>query len=100
MSTPTTENAPRPERVTHALVRDVTLPRGAGTLALVTLDNGFDHTKPTTLGPGGLTELQAALRTQQARAAAGRTPSYSGWCGFSQITVPPWPRPTHIVVRP
>ncbi|MGW6131577.1 3-hydroxyacyl-CoA dehydrogenase NAD-binding domain-containing protein [Cellulomonas sp. NPDC055163] len=71
MSTPTTENAPRPERVTHALVRDVTLPRGAGTLALVTLDNGFDHTKPTTLGPGGLAELQAALRAQQARAAAG-----------------------------
>ncbi len=43
----------RPERVTHALVRDVALPGGAGVLALVTLDNGLDHTKPTTLGAAG-----------------------------------------------
>ena len=39
------------EVVTHAHVRDVDLPGGAGTLALITLDNGFDHTKPTTFGP-------------------------------------------------
>ena len=32
-------------------VRDVALPGGAGTLALITLDNGFDHTKPNTFGP-------------------------------------------------
>ncbi|RKS68884.1 3-hydroxyacyl-CoA dehydrogenase [Actinomadura pelletieri DSM 43383] len=49
------------EVVTHAHVRDVTLPYGAGTLALITLDNGHDHTKPNTFGPGGLTELNAAL---------------------------------------
>ena len=49
------------EVVTHALVRDVALPYGAGTLALITLDNGFDHTKPTTFGPGGLANLDAAL---------------------------------------
>jgi 3-hydroxyacyl-CoA dehydrogenase/enoyl-CoA hydratase/carnithine racemase len=49
------------EVVTHALVRDVTLPYGAGTLALITLDNGFDHTRPNTFGPGGLAELNAAL---------------------------------------
>ncbi|WP_240809790.1 3-hydroxyacyl-CoA dehydrogenase NAD-binding domain-containing protein [Actinomadura sp. WMMA1423] len=49
------------EVVTHAHVRDVTLPYGAGTLALITLDNGFDHTKPNTFGPGGLAELNAAL---------------------------------------
>ncbi|ADG74621.1 3-hydroxyacyl-CoA dehydrogenase NAD-binding protein [Cellulomonas flavigena DSM 20109] len=64
-------SAPRPERVTHALVRDVRLPGGLGTLALVTLDNGLDHTKPTTLGPQGIAELTAVLRAQQARAAAG-----------------------------
>ncbi|HEX5333744.1 MAG TPA: 3-hydroxyacyl-CoA dehydrogenase NAD-binding domain-containing protein [Cellulomonas sp.] len=73
MSTPssTTSAAPRPERIAHALVRDVTLPGGAGTLALVTLDNGLDHTKPTTLGPAGLAELHAALLEQQRRALAG-----------------------------
>ncbi|MFD0853011.1 hypothetical protein ACFQ07_12300, partial [Actinomadura adrarensis] len=49
------------EVVTHALVRDVTLPFGAGTLALITLDNGHDHTKPNTFGPNGLTELNAAV---------------------------------------
>jgi len=64
-------SAPRPERVTHALVRDVRLPGDLGTLALVTLDNGLDHTKPTTLGPQGIAELTAALRTQRDRAAAG-----------------------------
>jgi hypothetical protein len=46
------------EVVTRALVRDVQLPGGAGTLALVTLDNGFDHTKPTTFGPRGLLHVE------------------------------------------
>ena len=36
------------EVVTQALVQYVELPLGAGTAALLTLDNGFDHTKPTT----------------------------------------------------
>ncbi|QFG20715.1 3-hydroxyacyl-CoA dehydrogenase NAD-binding domain-containing protein [Actinomadura sp. WMMB 499] len=49
------------EAVTSARVRDVTLPYGAGTLALITLDNGHDHTKPNTFGPNGLAELDAAL---------------------------------------
>ncbi|MEV4672453.1 MULTISPECIES: 3-hydroxyacyl-CoA dehydrogenase NAD-binding domain-containing protein [Actinomadura] len=49
------------EVVTHAHVRDVTLPYAAGTLALITLDNGFDHTKPNTFGPNGLAELNAAI---------------------------------------
>lgn len=61
----------RPERVTHALVRDVRLPDGAGTLALVTIDNGLDHRKPTTFGPIGLGELRTALLEQQRRAEAG-----------------------------
>ncbi|MFF4238403.1 3-hydroxyacyl-CoA dehydrogenase NAD-binding domain-containing protein [Actinomadura geliboluensis] len=47
--------------MTHAHVRDVTLPYAAGTLALITLDNGFDHTKPNTFGPNGLAELNAAI---------------------------------------
>ncbi|UZN05065.1 3-hydroxyacyl-CoA dehydrogenase NAD-binding domain-containing protein [Cellulomonas sp. S1-8] len=64
-------SAPRPERVTHSLVRDVRLPGGLGTLALVTLDNGLDHTKPTTLGPQGIAELTAVLRAQRDRARAG-----------------------------
>lgn len=49
------------EIVTRATVRDVELPQGAGTMALITLDNGFDHTKPSTFGPGGLTSLGEAL---------------------------------------
>ncbi|MCW2919110.1 MAG: 3-hydroxyacyl-CoA dehydrogenase NAD-binding protein [Actinomycetia bacterium] len=64
------------EVVTHALVRDVELPYGAGTLALITLDNGHDHTKPNTFGPSGLTELNAALDRLSARedlAAVGIT---------------------------
>ena len=34
---------------------------GAGTLALITLDNGEDHTKPNTFGPASLVELDHAL---------------------------------------
>ena len=49
------------EVVTRALVRDVELPYEAGTLALITLDNGHDHTKPSTFGPAGLLELNAAI---------------------------------------
>jgi 3-hydroxyacyl-CoA dehydrogenase/enoyl-CoA hydratase/carnithine racemase len=49
------------EVVTKALVRFVDLPRGAGRAALITLDNGHDHTKPNTLGPASLLELDRAL---------------------------------------
>jgi 3-hydroxyacyl-CoA dehydrogenase/enoyl-CoA hydratase/carnithine racemase len=64
------------EVVTHAYVRDVDLPGGAGTLALITLDNGFDHTKPSTFGPAGLLELNEVLDQVAARtdlAAVGVT---------------------------
>lgn len=70
MSDMSTET-PRAERVSHAIARDVTLPGGAGTLVLVTIDNGLDHTKPTTLGPLGMAELTETLTALQARAAAG-----------------------------
>ncbi|MFT3799088.1 3-hydroxyacyl-CoA dehydrogenase NAD-binding domain-containing protein [Microbacterium sp.] len=58
------------EVVTHSVVRDITLPSGR-VLALVTLDNGRDHTRPNTLGPATLTELGATLDALQTRAAAG-----------------------------
>lgn len=57
------------EVVTHSFVRDVPLPSG-GTMALITLDNGHDHTRPNTLGPLTLQELDGVLETLKARAAA------------------------------
>lgn len=51
-------------------MRDVRLASGR-TLALVTLDNGRDHTRPNTLGPATLAELGGVLDTIAARAAAG-----------------------------
>jgi 3-hydroxyacyl-CoA dehydrogenase/enoyl-CoA hydratase/carnithine racemase len=56
------------EVITHSFVRDVTLPSGK-VLALITLDNGRDHTRPNTLGPGTLVELKGVLEAQKARAA-------------------------------
>lgn len=58
------------EVVTHSFVRDVTLASGS-TLALITLDNGADHTRPNTFGPVGLLELDATIEAQRDRAAAG-----------------------------
>ncbi|MDJ0357686.1 3-hydroxyacyl-CoA dehydrogenase NAD-binding domain-containing protein [Paenarthrobacter sp. PH39-S1] len=64
------------EVVTHSYVQDVQLPAvggrpGAGTFALITLDNGLDHRRPSTLGPNTLVELKDVLEAQRARAAAG-----------------------------
>ncbi|GAA3728219.1 3-hydroxyacyl-CoA dehydrogenase NAD-binding domain-containing protein [Salinactinospora qingdaonensis] len=55
------------EVVTHALARDVELPYGAGTAVLITLENGHDHTKPTTFGPSGLLSLDEAIDAAAAR---------------------------------
>jgi 3-hydroxyacyl-CoA dehydrogenase/enoyl-CoA hydratase/carnithine racemase len=49
------------EVVTRAFVRYLRLPGLAGEFALITLDNGHDHTRPSTFGPGGLASLDAAL---------------------------------------
>ena len=56
------EGAPE-EVITHARVRDVDLtPFGyKGVLALITLDNGLDHTRPNTLGPQSVAALDAAI---------------------------------------
>ena len=59
------------EVVTSAHVRHLDLPLRAGRLALITLDNGFDHTKPTTFGPGSLAKLSEALDQVEAEAKDG-----------------------------
>ncbi|MDO5753630.1 3-hydroxyacyl-CoA dehydrogenase NAD-binding domain-containing protein [Arthrobacter sp.] len=64
------------EVVTHSYVQDIALPGvdgapSAGTFALVTLDNGLDHRRPTTLGPNSLVEFGTVLEAQRVRAAKG-----------------------------
>ncbi|MEH0842036.1 3-hydroxyacyl-CoA dehydrogenase NAD-binding domain-containing protein [Micromonospora sp. CPCC 205711] len=49
------------EVVTRALLRQVNVPGLDRPAALITLDNGFDHTKPNTFGPAGLTSLDEAI---------------------------------------
>ena len=58
------------EVVTHSYVRDVSLASGK-TIALVTLDNDRDHTRPSTLGPGTLLEFATTLDGLRMRATAG-----------------------------
>lgn len=58
------------EVVTHSYVKHVPLPSG-GTLALVTLDNGKDYKRPSTLGPRTMRELSDVLDTLRAAASAG-----------------------------
>lgn len=59
------------EVVTEVHVRHLDLPADAGRFALLTLDNGLDHTKPTTFGPRGLSNLGRALDQVEAEAAEG-----------------------------
>jgi 3-hydroxyacyl-CoA dehydrogenase/enoyl-CoA hydratase/carnithine racemase len=58
------------EVVTRSFVKDVTTASGR-TIALITLDNGRDHTRPNTLGPVTLLELDGVLEAQRTRAASG-----------------------------
>ncbi|GAB3750194.1 3-hydroxyacyl-CoA dehydrogenase NAD-binding domain-containing protein [Microlunatus parietis] len=55
------------EVVTHARSRDFTLPHAGKTGVLITLDNGRDHTRPNTLGPHSLRELNDAIDAALAR---------------------------------
>ena len=66
------EGAPE-EVITVAKVRDVDLtPFGfKGLLALITLDNGLDHTRPNTLGPQSVASLDAAITEAISRKPAG-----------------------------
>ncbi|WP_329024397.1 3-hydroxyacyl-CoA dehydrogenase NAD-binding domain-containing protein [Streptomyces sp. NBC_00690] len=59
------------EVVTSAHVRHLDLPLAAGRFALITLDNGLDHTKPTTFGPKSLANLNAAIDQVEREAAEG-----------------------------
>jgi 3-hydroxyacyl-CoA dehydrogenase/enoyl-CoA hydratase/carnithine racemase len=49
------------EVVTKALLRLVAVPGLDRPAALITLDNGFDHKKPNSFGPGGLASLDDAI---------------------------------------
>ena len=55
------------EVITNSYVSDVTLGSGR-TLALITLDNGKDHTRPNTLGPQTLLQFAATLDELKQRA--------------------------------
>ncbi|HET7901196.1 MAG TPA: 3-hydroxyacyl-CoA dehydrogenase NAD-binding domain-containing protein [Candidatus Nanopelagicales bacterium] len=71
MSDSTTTPAAPDEIVTRALLRLVDLPGAAGRAALITLDNGFDHTRPNTFGLGGLDSLAETLDHVAAMADSG-----------------------------
>ncbi|MEV4515891.1 3-hydroxyacyl-CoA dehydrogenase NAD-binding domain-containing protein [Dactylosporangium sp. NPDC049525] len=75
------------EVVTKALLRFVTLP-SRERAALITLDNGFDHTKPNSFGPAGLASLEAAI--DEAVAAAPKFIALTGkpyiFCVGADIT--------------
>ncbi len=58
------------EIVTHSLVHDIPISKGR-TLALVTLDNGRDHTRPNTLGPRTMKEYGETLAALKERATKG-----------------------------
>ena len=49
------------EVVTVAKTRLVSVPGVAGQVALITIDNGHDHTRPSTFGPQSLVSLSAAF---------------------------------------
>jgi len=65
------EGAPK-EVVTQAILREVDLtPFGfTGSMALITLDNGMDHTRPNTFGPQSLAALNEAITHAEASNAA------------------------------
>jgi 3-hydroxyacyl-CoA dehydrogenase/enoyl-CoA hydratase/carnithine racemase len=55
------------EVVTQAHARDVALPYDAGTMVLITLDNGLDHNRPNSFGPRSLAALNTAIDAALAR---------------------------------
>ena len=61
------------EVVTNALIREVDLTAfgASGKLALITIDNGMDHTRPTTLGPQSMRNINAAIDQAIAMNPAG-----------------------------
>ncbi|WP_307796098.1 3-hydroxyacyl-CoA dehydrogenase NAD-binding domain-containing protein [Amycolatopsis sp. 195334CR] len=49
------------EVVTRAVTRLITVPGLDGRVALITIDNGHDHTRPSTFGPQSLVSLNSAI---------------------------------------
>ncbi|MGI8691893.1 MAG: 3-hydroxyacyl-CoA dehydrogenase NAD-binding domain-containing protein [Geodermatophilaceae bacterium] len=66
------------EVVTRALVRYVSVPGLPGEVALVTLDNGLDHTRPSTFGLAGLSSLDNAMDEIEARTPKVRAIAVTG----------------------
>ncbi len=58
------------EVVTSSLVQYVDLPGLTGPVALITLENGRDHKRPSTFGPAGLSSLDNALTEIEAHSPA------------------------------
>ncbi|HTI19713.1 MAG TPA: 3-hydroxyacyl-CoA dehydrogenase NAD-binding domain-containing protein [Kutzneria sp.] len=58
------------EVVTLAVTRLIPVPGLSKPVALITIDNGFDHTRPSTFGPQSLVSLNAALDEALAAAPA------------------------------
>lgn len=58
------------EVITHSYSRDICLSSGK-VLALITLDNGRDHTRPNTLGPASLIEYGNVLKKLKERVERG-----------------------------
>lgn len=86
------EGAPE-EVVTHAFVRDVDLAAfgGAGTMALITLDNRQDHNRPNTFGPASLLSLKSAIadaisRTPAAIAITGKPFIFAAGADLSALS--------------
>ncbi len=66
------------EVVTHAHVRYVDVRGLDGPVALITLDNGLDHTRPSTFGLAGLQELEGAMDEIAAHEPAVRAIAVTG----------------------
>jgi 3-hydroxyacyl-CoA dehydrogenase/enoyl-CoA hydratase/carnithine racemase len=76
------------EVVTRSLLRLVRVPGLDRPAALITLDNGRDHTRPNTLGPGGLASLEHAVTEALAAEPAflAVTGKPYGFCVGADIT--------------
>jgi len=81
------------EVVTHSFTRIVEVPvrgRAGVRIALITIDNGRDHTRPNTLGPAGLANLDAAITAAleaapDAIAVTGKPFNFAAGADLSQI---------------
>jgi 3-hydroxyacyl-CoA dehydrogenase/enoyl-CoA hydratase/carnithine racemase len=90
------------EVVTTAALRLITVPDVDGTVALITIDNGKDHTRPTTFGPAGLRNLDRALDAAFAArpvaiAITGKPFVFAAGADLSGIALLPDPETAHAV---